>query len=135
MIHFIIWEEAFSVGNKKLDEHHQQIVGILNKLYVAKQERSLVTPRDVMDLLERYTETHFSYEEDLMKAAGYPELEGHVKSHSWMTQKTRELAADVISNSDALTDDVFDFLKKWWISHINIADRKYAPYVQKLKYE
>ena len=100
MVQFILWCEAFSVGNKKIDEQHMQIADILNQLYEAKQEQSLVTQRHVMDLLMRYTETHFNYEKDLMRAVGYPEVEAHVRQHAWMAGKTRELAKSVIRNQD-----------------------------------
>jgi hemerythrin len=100
MVQFILWCEAFSVGNKKIDEQHMQIADIPNQLYEAKQEQSLVTQRHVMDLLMRYTETHFNYEKDLMRAVGYPEVEAHVRQHAWMAGKTRELAKSVIRNQD-----------------------------------
>jgi hemerythrin len=48
----------------------------------------------------RYTEKHFNYEEDLMRAVGYPEVEAHVRQHAWMAGKTRELAMSVIRNQD-----------------------------------
>jgi hemerythrin len=131
MLYFIVWNEIFSVGNKQIDEQHMQIIDILNQLYVAKQEQSLLTPRHVMDLLLRYTKTHFSYEEDLMRAAGYPGVEAHARYHAWMAGRTRALAKSVIKDEDFLTEEVFEFLKKWWISHTRNADKMYAPYVQK----
>ncbi len=129
MVHFILWSEAFGVGNKTIDEQHLQIVDILNELYAAKGDVSQVAPKHVMAQLKRYTETHFAYEEELMRAARYSDLESHAKIHSWMTRKTRELAEHVIGNPDTLTNEVFDFLKKWWVSHIREIDTRYAPYI------
>jgi len=129
MLHFILWTEAFSVGNNTIDEQHLQIVDILNELYAAKNDVSQVAPKRVIDQLRRYTETHFAYEEDLMRRANYPNLESHAISHSWMTGKTRELAERVIGNPETLTNEAFDFSKKWWINHIRDSDTRYAPYI------
>lgn len=133
MVNFIIWRDAFSVENKEIDEQHLQIVDILNQLYEAKQERLLITPRHVMDMLIRYTETHFGDEEELMRAAGYPGVKEHMFSHMRMAGKIRELVQSAIRDPDVLTTDVFDFLKKWWLGHIQNVDRMYMPYIQKHK--
>ncbi len=122
MPHFINCSGAFSVDSKEIDDQHLQIVDILNLLYEAKQEQSLVTRRHVMDMLKRYTETHFSYEEGLIRAASYPGMGTRPLSRV-DDRKDQEACAVCDRNPDLLTEEVFEFLKKWWIDHMRNAER------------
>jgi hemerythrin-like metal-binding protein len=132
MPYFILWQESYSVKQKTLDDQHVQIVDLINELYASKSDGSQVAPRRIMEQLRSYTETHFAHEEDMMRAAGYPDAESHARYHAWMTLKTRELSDAVIGSPDILTDEVFAFLKKWWLDHIRGIDTRYAPYMVRL---
>ena len=83
-----------------------------------------------MIMLEQYVNVHFKTEEALMAEASYPAIEEHIVLHKDLVEKTKKLSIDVEKNEDS--DMVLKFLKKWWLTHINIEDQKYAPFLRKL---
>jgi len=83
-----------------------------------------------MIMLEQYTEVHFKTEEALIAEAGYPALKEHIVLHKELTEKIREISINANRNENS--DKLLEFLKQWWLGHINKEDRKYAPFVRKL---
>ncbi len=81
-------------------------------------------------MLKEYTKIHFKTEEDLLIKAEYPDLKEHLKLHVALVEKTEKISVNAVSNDDA--DLILQFLKKWWLEHINIEDKKYEPFVRKL---
>jgi len=72
----------YSVGVAKIDEQHQELFDLLNDLQDAlgrgwNQDKI----REIFDLLEEHTLTHFAEEEKLMALFNYPEQDSHVLQH------------------------------------------------------
>jgi hemerythrin-like metal-binding protein len=134
MVDFILWSDAYSVGIPDIDTQHMRIVTILNELFEAKQKnglQSLELKRKLL-LVKIYTETHFQYEETLMRYAHFPEYEEHCKYHLEMKNKTKKIIKEVYVNNSGHPEDLFQFLKMWWVSHIQGKDKHYTPYMHKL---
>ena len=74
----IEWNDAFSVGNKQLDDHHKKFFHIINTLQDAMKkgegEEILLT---VLKELQQYVEYHFKAEETLMRLHAYPDFTSH----------------------------------------------------------
>ena len=67
---FFKWSNDYSVNIKTIDDQHQELVNILNRLFIAvsKREGSKVIA-SIFDALMSYTKTHFTLEERLMREA------------------------------------------------------------------
>jgi len=80
----------------------------------------------LLERLMQYTNTHFTFEERVMRDAGYPDLASHKQLHESLRRKTAGLQthSELVMGSDLLR-----FLKDWWLSHIQEEDHRYAPYV------
>jgi hemerythrin len=125
--HFVEWKPFYSVGDAGLDNEHKVLLGILDDLYLAVQMgHSQHRVQIIVDRLAEYTMTHFEHEEHMMQSCGYPNLEAHKIMHDEMRRRTLEFQA----NTNAITEgDLLQFLKSWWVRHIQNQDKTYAPYI------
>ena len=134
MADYIVWSDAYSVGYGELDQQHQTIIRMINDMFrIAEGGWSDQKLADVLDLLKEYTETHFMYEEKIMRLAEFPDLKKHAELHRRLREKTSGLCNPyMLARMRPDPCDVFAFLKDWWIGHIRDADARYAPYTGKL---
>ncbi|AAR33590.1 hemerythrin family protein [Geobacter sulfurreducens] len=128
---FIVWQDSYSVGVPKLDGQHKKIIDLINEVYDYLQGRTgLLDLGRILDDLSTYTQNHFADEEQLLRLAKYPEYEEHKKHHDWMMQRTRSIRSEYREKREDLSWELMDFLKKWWLSHIQSNDARYVPYVK-----
>lgn len=127
------WDEAkYSIGHKKLDEQHKTIIGLINQLAVDYHsafgaDLYIFTIKE----LKNYVQWHLHYEEKIMEAIGYPDLENHIKIHMGFSNKVEELTVSLNEIPPTMKDDIIDFLNSWLKSHILVEDMKLKPYLQK----
>src|SRR5512141_796604 len=89
---FFKWSSDYSVNIKTIDDQHQELVNILNRLFVAvcMREGDKVIA-GILDALMDYTKKHFSLEERLMRMAGYKDLEAHMAEHKKLLDQLDQL--------------------------------------------
>jgi hemerythrin-like metal-binding protein len=127
----IEWNEAFSVGNKQLDEQHKKFFHIINTLQDAMKkgegEEILLT---VLKELQQYVQYHFKTEESLMKMYAYPNYSSHKAEHVEAEQKVNKFILEYERHDDKLAIEVLNFLSDLLQNHILQTDRKYIPYLK-----
>ena len=129
---YIVWNEGNNLGISIIDEQHRGLISTINSLYYFIQAgRGNETIDPTMIMLKQYTNVHFRTEEALMAEAGYPAIQEHIALHRELSGKTMRFSIDVNRSDDP--DILLKFLKEWWLGHINKEDRKYAPFLKKLK--
>jgi hemerythrin len=130
---FISWRDDLSVGVSALDDQHKQVLDVINSIYEIRFENaSHEALLKNLTKLQFFTETHFRYEESVMKFANYPNFEEHRLYHEAMMAKTVKICSQFRSNIQSDTDDLFQLLKNWWLSHICKEDRDYIECVKQL---
>jgi len=127
----VVWNEKLSVGVRSIDDQHKKLVTLLNQLHdgmmAGKGKEMLGT---VLKGLIDYTASHFKYEEDLFARTGYPDSTAHKKEHADLVRRVLEVQAQYEEKGpSALTIPVMNFLKDWLTTHIQGADRAYAPHL------
>lgn len=120
-----------SVGVESLDADHQCLLDILNRLDVAI---AAGTGSDaiagVLDRLRDYVTYHFAREERLMRAAGYPDLDTHMRAHAVLERQIGDIRQRHLGNPEAIRDRaVLGFLVAWLTTHIMGRDKLYAPFL------
>jgi hemerythrin len=127
---FFDWKQEYSVNIREIDQQHQKLVGMLNKLHEAmgKGEGREALGRVLKDLAN-YTKTHFATEERLMKAHGYPDYAIHKEKHEKMTKAVLQTIAKFESQELVNLIEVFQFLKDWLKKHIMQTDMGYSAYL------
>jgi hemerythrin len=124
---YVAWKPFYSVGDAALDAEHQQIIDMLNDLFAAAQQGpNHPVSAALWKRLLQYTNRHFKHEERVMQQHGYPGLAEHVARHARLRQRT----ADLQMHADLVTSrDLLQFVKEWWLEHIQEEDKRYAPYL------
>ena len=124
---YVEWKPFYSVGDVTIDEQHKRLLGIIDELYGATQtghDPALVAT--IVDQLVEYTMTHFEHEEHAMWACAYPDFDAHKALHDEMRRRSLEFQA----NPQSLGENaLLQFVKSWWVRHIQNQDRKYVPYL------
>lgn len=128
---FITWTPDLSIQIQEFDSHHQVLIGLINKLYVAMEEgRGNQVLTGIFQELIQYTEFHFSEEDKVMEHFQYSRLEDHRKEHQVLLTKASELHRDFSEGKAVLSNEVLDFLQDWVLNHIMKVDRQYSAFLE-----
>ena len=123
---FIVWQSTNEIGIPLIDEQHKGIVSIINTFYhmVQKKVNYHLLYSCITNTLKEYSKIHFITEEAFLELAKYEDIENHKRLHEKLTMQI-----DIIERKGLIENDVsplLDFLKQWWINHINMEDKKYV---------
>lgn len=128
---FFKWSPDYSVNINTIDHQHQELVHILNRLFVAVSKREGDKAiAGILDALVSYTEKHFALEERLMRQAKYKDLEPHIAEHKLLIEKLNQLCKKYLVEEKPIYFEMLSFLKTWLKEHIQGVDRKYSAALQ-----
>jgi methyl-accepting chemotaxis protein/hemerythrin len=133
MAEYIIWKDEYSVSEMTIDFQHRQIIDIINAVFtLVKYKVSGDEITKLLANLKNYTETHFDYEEKIIKMINYPDIKKHESLHKTMAEKTAALCkVQKSSVNGIMPDEMLEFLKDWWVNHIRNLDVQYVPFLPK----
>lgn len=128
------WKTEYALGNGAIDEQHQQLFQLGRQVHeMLKHQRGEDKYDDLQALIKEladYTVYHFEFEEGMMEATGYPDLEAHQREHHRFIDKLEELSTqdmEVFQNKVAF--EMLGFLANWIERHILDTDCNYKGYV------
>lgn len=123
----MVWNESYSVGVKELDQQHQKIFGIINRLYEIMESPDIARELpSIIDECIEYSNYHFETEEKYFRQFDYEEAEQHVQIHDDYRRHTAEFLANYQKSSVSFSFGILDYLEKWWMDHINKLDKRYV---------
>jgi len=126
---FIIWQECNNTGIDLIDEQYRRIVSIINTLYysvaIGKGNNKLYS--QMLDTLYNYSNIHFMTEEGILETCEYKNIKKHKELHKKLLIDMEQISHITIAANDP--SPLLEFLKKWWLEHINNEDRLYASYL------
>lgn len=129
----VVWDESYVLGIKEFDQHHQHLVGLLNKIHEHfTSGLPHETLKSVINELIDYATYHFYMEERWMAENSYTELAEHKQEHDLFAAKIVEFQVDLSSGSARFSPQIQSFLNDWLINHILTTDMKYKPYIASL---
>ena len=115
-----------------MDEQHKNIVDIINGLHEAILDgRNKEVLSRILQELINDAQTHFSYEENLLKTHAYPELEEHKTFHNQLAVQVLDMQKRYLDGRTTLSVEMTNFLKNWLSDHILRVDVKFTPYLKK----
>ena len=104
----IVWDTRLETGHAKIDEQHQSMAEIFNRLHGAmKQGKGRA-------------------EEELMARHGYTGAARHRQIHADLVGQVAELVGKVQAGHASLTLAVMNFLEDWLVQHIQGEDYRMA---------
>ena len=125
------WSPEYSVNIKTIDSQHQELVNMLNRLFVAVAQREgNKVIGGILEALRSYTRTHFSLEERLMEQAHYADFEAHKVEHQKLIEQLDQLCKKHLTDDKPIYFEVLRFLKTWIKEHIKGVDAKYSVALQ-----
>ncbi len=130
----IPWSDRLTLGIIEIDRQHKKLVDLINNLHVAmveKKSSSMIIK--TLDELVDYTKTHFSFEEKMMRDAGYPGSDHHKELHDKLTKKVISFQEQVKSGHTVISNEIMIFLRDWLTEHIQQNDRQYVSYMNKVE--
>ncbi|MFO8001082.1 MAG: hemerythrin family protein [Marinilabilia sp.] len=101
---------------------------ILNECKLCVERGNALTEKEVEDViqkLENYLLSHLACEEAVMKRSDYPGLEEHLSQHQVFKDKVRFFRQESHFSREALMTKIYQFSKKWFISHILQMDQAF----------
>jgi hemerythrin len=124
------WTENFSVGVRELDQQHQQLFKLVNRLISATGTISThsETISDILGEMTRYAQTHFTTEERLMEVYGYPGLEEQKKQHRDFRKKTVNFSTATTLGVEQIPEALLKYLNNWLVHHILEDDMAYRSF-------
>lgn len=127
----IPWREEFALGISEIDEQHKKILAIINNLseiFQEKKHHEQGVIDQIIQELNDYANYHFQTEEKYFNLFSYQDAEAHIKIHNQYREKISEWRQRYEKENDPkIFFDVSEFLKNWWVWHINNTDRAYVP--------
>lgn len=127
----IKWRESFETGIPSMDDQHQQLFELINKLYkVIRNHESNDSLKDVLDEMNRYTDLHLNEEEAVLESHGYADLNDHKQLHQNYRERVRALMDESLEGNEQVLHQTYKFLRTWWMDHIVSEDKKYGEFLK-----
>ena len=124
------WSEKFSVGVKEMDQQHQQLIKLLNRLISATGTINLHSETTSQIIMEMtlYAQMHFKAEERLMEAYSFPGLEDQKIQHNGFREKTVEFSTALADGVEQTPEALLEYLVDWLTHHILENDMAYRSF-------
>ncbi len=122
------WNHRYDIGVDVIDQEHQKLFRILNKLFDLGQEekKSQWICREAVKYFKDHAIQHFLDEEEYMESIGYAELEMHKRIHRNFRETTLPALEKELELTDYSEESVDHFLgvcAGWLIGHTMIEDQ------------
>ena len=126
------WRDQLSVGNDLIDTDHKHLIEIINKaeerLRCGNRKELAVT----LEMLSRYSKTHFEREELIARAVGYPGAEQLHVSHTKLVATLETFRQEVVENwTEEVIGKFATYLRDWLIQHVIKEDLPMKPWMTK----
>jgi len=127
----IEWKPELNIGIKNVDEDHQKLIELTNKLISAINNE--IPKKEILNIfeeMEAYTYYHFEREESFMdshctSSDMKEEIRKHKEQHSYFAGKLSVLKETLIqTTSKSVSYEIVEFLLHWLIDHIINEDLK-----------
>lgn len=114
---FINWHDSFSVGVRIIDDQHQQLFALINKLISAvNMHQEGKTLDAILRSVLEYTEMHFKTEEELFKI--HPQYAAHCATHRHFADNIQQAAPAFTKNKTQGAATLLLQLTDWLKHHI-----------------
>jgi len=115
----IEWKPAYETGVDFIDEDHQTLVQLINRLEDALAAGRNVEVPEMMARLATHFDQHCAREEAIMRKVGFAELEAHAKEHRQVKARIAELGHRLERDtSGPAVEAVIAYLDRWFFDHV-----------------
>ena len=106
----LVWKDEFNIGVKIIDEEHQRLFKLINRLFslVREEHKSARACQEGIKYFKAHAVKHFEDEETYMELIGYEDLETHRRVHKNFREDTLPALERELENSDYSHEAVID---------------------------
>jgi hemerythrin len=127
----IDWNQKYDLGIEDIDLQHHFFLNLINR--VSKNLLASNNPDYQLSLiseLNAYAVFHFISEENMMRQAGYPELEIHKKHHFDIIESLCAEGNNFrLEPSQKELEKIINLLVDWFVNHTSKEDKLFANYL------
>lgn len=128
MDNYIEWKEEFNIGVDVIDQEHQRLFKIINKLFRmrAEEKDNQWTCQEGIKYFKGHAVKHFADEEAYMQSIGYEGLEQHRQIHDGFRTDTLPALEQELERTGYASDAVDHFLgvcTGWLVGHTLTEDQ------------
>jgi hemerythrin len=125
------WREGLRIGVSRLDEQHQRLVDLLNRMHEAiVAQRPLEEVQALAAELTLHTRLHFLYEEMIMEGAEYPLLSDHRFRHAEFTEGLLRLQKRLKLDVRKQFREIVRYELEWISAHLEESDEAFAAWLR-----
>jgi hemerythrin len=129
-VEILSWDDTLSVGIAPIDNEHRLICAMINDL----QKVAGACPGVQVQILDQHLSEllsairqHFASEERLLLEAAFPEHAAHQQLHRLLEARLEHFR---ITGTLVVNVALVDFLRQWFLEHLQIEDQKYAEFLK-----
>lgn len=130
----IKWRSSYATGISPMDEQHKKIIELINKLYtILREDKDHETLTAILEDMDSYAIVHLRMEEDLLIKYNYPDTLEHREKHLEYLTAIKELTTKLDQqdgDKKKLAQEIYKYLRDWWLDHIVEIDTKYGPFLK-----
>ncbi|MGE8537981.1 MAG: bacteriohemerythrin [Acinetobacter sp.] len=123
------WNESYNIGIDVIDKQHRQILDYINALEEIRGTGQRDRIKEVLNDLIDYTQSHFSFEENLLEQVSYQYLPSHRGIHELFVKRLNDYRLK-FEQGESIENDLYRLLSKWLINHIQHDDQDYVDAVR-----
>jgi hemerythrin-like metal-binding protein len=125
------WKPAYLTGQPLIDAEHEESFRLINLMMIAMAEEE--AENRVLPLVRRvlkHIQTHFTNEEQLLRASGFPDADAHAAIHRNLLARAYELTDQYELRQDSAADLLGFLIHDVAASHMLRDDRKFFPWLK-----
>ncbi|MBT3471555.1 MAG: EAL domain-containing protein [Gammaproteobacteria bacterium] len=119
--------ERFGIGHKEIDQQHQMLFKIINRLVAAIEHGNAEAQlQSILNEMQEYAEFHLLSEEMVLNDAQYLYSKEHHDKHELVRRGIQQLVDYQYTLHPV---QAYQYLKEIWIGHILNEDREFSDYI------
>ena len=123
------WNDSYNIGIEVIDNQHRQILDYINILEEVRKTGNRGKIKEVLEDLIDYTQSHFTFEENLLEQVHYQYLPSHRGIHDLFVKRLNDYR-EKFHQGLSIENDLYRLLSKWLINHIQHDDQDYVDAVR-----
>jgi|WetSurMetagenome_2_1015567.scaffolds.fasta_scaffold642911_2 hemerythrin len=114
-----------------MDAQHQRLIGLVNQMFrIMRNQEDDDALDSILGEMSNYAEKHLKDEEALLREHSYPDLIEQESDHAKYLEQMQAMFSHLEKDRKATAQEIYTFLRFWWINHIVGIDQKYGPFLK-----
>ncbi len=123
------WYSWFEIGNERIDSEHRIFLDLIHSVEDCSYNKSPEKLNRAIGELQKYTDFHFSSEQNIMLDYEYSLYSDHKKLHDNLLSELDSYAVSIKSGKASI-EMMITFLYNWFASHTINEDLKLSAHIK-----